>query len=139
MIRRILGLGIVPGIVGVFLIAPWPLSTPPAAAAPAEDKKACGRESGDTGIAACTRAIASGRYEGADLAQIHYNRGVEYSEKGDIDRTVADYDEAIRLDPQFVEAFVNRGLSYESEGTNRNVPVNFATVAERDGVAKKVA
>jgi YVTN family beta-propeller protein len=29
-------------------------------------------------------------------------------------------------------AFVNRGLSYESEGTNRNVPVNFATVAERD-------
>jgi YVTN family beta-propeller protein len=29
-------------------------------------------------------------------------------------------------------AFVNRGLSYESEGTNRNVPVNFGTVAERD-------
>ena len=32
-------------------------------------------------------------------------------------------------------AFVNRGLSYESEGANRNVPVNFATVAERDAVA----
>lgn len=30
-------------------------------------------------------------------------------------------------------AAVNRGLSYESEGSNRNVPVNFATVAERDG------
>jgi hypothetical protein len=29
-------------------------------------------------------------------------------------------------------AFVNRGLSYESEGSNRNVPVNFASVAERD-------
>ena len=29
-------------------------------------------------------------------------------------------------------AAVNRGLSYESEGSNRNVPVNFATVAERD-------
>jgi YVTN family beta-propeller protein len=29
-------------------------------------------------------------------------------------------------------AAVNRGLSYESEGANRNVPVNFATVAERD-------
>ena len=26
-------------------------------------------------------------------------------------------------------AYVNRGLSYESEGANRNVPVNFATVA----------
>jgi YVTN family beta-propeller protein len=29
-------------------------------------------------------------------------------------------------------AFVNRGLSYESEGANRGVPVNFATVAQRD-------
>jgi YVTN family beta-propeller protein len=29
-------------------------------------------------------------------------------------------------------AFVNRGLSYESEGANRSVPVNFATVAERN-------
>jgi YVTN family beta-propeller protein len=34
-------------------------------------------------------------------------------------------------------AFVNRGLSYESEGTNRGVPVNFATVAQRDAVAGK--
>jgi YVTN family beta-propeller protein len=29
-------------------------------------------------------------------------------------------------------AAVNRGLSYESEGSNRNVPVNWTTVAERD-------
>ena len=32
-------------------------------------------------------------------------------------------------------AAVNRGLSYDSEGANRNLPVNFATVAERDAVA----
>jgi YVTN family beta-propeller protein len=32
-------------------------------------------------------------------------------------------------------AFVSRGLSYESEGTNRSVPVNWGTVAERDAVA----
>jgi DNA-binding beta-propeller fold protein YncE len=32
-------------------------------------------------------------------------------------------------------AFVNRGLSYESEGTNRNVPVNWGTVAQRDAVS----
>lgn len=34
-------------------------------------------------------------------------------------------------------ASVNRGLSYESEGTNRGVPVNFASVAERDAAAGK--
>jgi YVTN family beta-propeller protein len=32
-------------------------------------------------------------------------------------------------------AFVNRGLSYESEGANRGVPVNWPTVAQRDAVA----
>jgi DNA-binding beta-propeller fold protein YncE len=32
-------------------------------------------------------------------------------------------------------AFVNRGLSYESEGANRSVPVNWGTVAQRDAVA----
>lgn len=32
-------------------------------------------------------------------------------------------------------AFVNRGLSYESEGANRNVPVNFPTIAERDAAS----
>jgi hypothetical protein len=32
-------------------------------------------------------------------------------------------------------AFVSRGLSYESEGANRTVPVNWATVAQRDAVA----
>ena len=39
------------------------------------------------------------------------------------------------LTQQINYAFVNRGLSYESEGANRNVPVNFATVAERDAAA----
>lgn len=32
-------------------------------------------------------------------------------------------------------AFVNRGLSYESEGANRSVPVNWGTVSARDAVA----
>jgi DNA-binding beta-propeller fold protein YncE len=32
-------------------------------------------------------------------------------------------------------AFVNRGLSYDSEGTNPNAPVNFSTVAERDAAS----
>ncbi len=39
------------------------------------------------------------------------------------------------LTQQINYAAVNRGLSYESEGTNRNVPVNLASVAERDGAA----
>src|SRR5262249_11969672 len=39
------------------------------------------------------------------------------------------------LTQQINYAFVDRGLSYESEGMNRNVPVNWGTMAERDAVA----
>ena len=39
------------------------------------------------------------------------------------------------LTQQINYAFVNRGLSYESEGANRNVPVNYGTVADRDAAA----
>ena len=39
------------------------------------------------------------------------------------------------LTQQINYAAVNRGLSYESEGANRNVPVNFPTVAQRDAAA----
>jgi DNA-binding beta-propeller fold protein YncE len=35
-------------------------------------------------------------------------------------------------------AFVDRGLSYESEGTNRNVPVALASIAERDAASGPV-
>ncbi len=39
------------------------------------------------------------------------------------------------LTQQINYAAVDRGLSYESEGTNRNVPVNFSTTAERDAAS----
>jgi DNA-binding beta-propeller fold protein YncE len=39
------------------------------------------------------------------------------------------------LTQQINYAFVNRGLSYESEGANRSVPVNLGTVGQRDAVA----
>jgi YVTN family beta-propeller protein len=39
------------------------------------------------------------------------------------------------LTQQINYAAVNRGLSYESEGENRNVAVNLATAAERDAAA----
>jgi DNA-binding beta-propeller fold protein YncE len=40
---------------------------------------------------------------------------------------------------QISYAAVNRGLSYESEGANRNVPVNLPTVAEREAALGPVS
>lgn len=76
------------------------------------DEPTCARGTGDAGIAACTREIESGKYKGPALAQRYYNRGVGHTQRDDNDRAIADYSEAIRLDPTLGPAFSNRGLVY---------------------------
>ena len=68
--------------------------------AAADDWDTCGKQSGDLAIAACSRAIDSRRYTGQSLAQLYTARGVAYQAKGDLDRAIADFNEAIRLDPK---------------------------------------
>ena len=41
-----------------------------------------------------------------------YNRGVRHIDQGQDDLAIADFSEAIRLNPNFVSAFVRRGLAY---------------------------
>jgi tetratricopeptide (TPR) repeat protein len=82
------------------------------AGATAQDSQTCAGSSGDAGIAICTREITSGKYTGSNLARRYYNRGVSYSAKDDNDRAIADYSEAIRLDPTLYPPLINRGLIY---------------------------
>jgi tetratricopeptide (TPR) repeat protein len=70
----------------------------------------------DTHIAGCTRAIQSGQYQGADLAWAYNNRGLAWRAKGDTDRAIADYNEAIRLDPKVAPPFNNCGLAWRAKG-----------------------
>ena len=48
------------------------------------------------------------------------NRGVAYRGKAQYDRAIADFDEAIRLDPKFVFAFTGRGDVYALKAGMRN-------------------
>src|SRR4051812_50126393 len=68
--------------------------------AAADDIETCAEGSSDVAIAACSRAIGSGRYTGHDLAILLGNRGVGYGGKGDYDPALSDYDQAIRLEPK---------------------------------------
>ncbi len=79
--------------------------------AAADDWDTCGKQSGDVAIAACSRAIASGKFRGEELAAIYVSRGVEYKNKHGLDRAIADYDQAIRLDPKNASWYFHRGLS----------------------------
>ncbi len=47
-----------------------------------------------------------------DNAETYYNRGVGWHEKGDYDKAISDYTNAIELDPKLADAYVNRGLAY---------------------------
>jgi tetratricopeptide (TPR) repeat protein len=87
-----------------------------ASPAAADDVDACTKTSGDAAIAACTRAIASNAYQGHALSALYDSRGIRYAKKGDADRALADYGEAIRLDPRNATAYYNRGKVWRAKG-----------------------
>ena len=81
--------------------------------AAADDTTRCARETGDVAVAACTRAINSD----AGRRSINYtNRGIAYRAKGDTNRAIADYTEAMRRDPKYAKAYYNRGNAYSDKG-----------------------
>ena len=56
--------------------------------------------SADAWISACTSVLKSDRATTANRAIAYRNRGIAYQLKGDNDRAIADFGEAIRLDPK---------------------------------------
>jgi lipoprotein NlpI len=51
-----------------------------------------------------------------NIAEAFQYRGHAYRRKGDYDRAIPDYDEAIRLNPKLAEAFYNRGTARFNQG-----------------------
>ena len=83
--------------------------------ATADDGEVCANESGDIAIAACTRAIESGKYKGKSLAIKYLNRGAEWKLKKNLERALADYEAAIRLDRDNAEAYYNTCIVYKEK------------------------
>lgn len=86
----------------------------PGPAASEKDRRDCSSLSGDAVIAACGRVIAATGETPGTRANAFNNRGLALVQKGDFDRAIADYGEAIRLksDDAF---FHNRGLAWEAK------------------------
>jgi tetratricopeptide (TPR) repeat protein len=64
----------------------------------------------------CSAVIKAGRDKGEKLAEAFNNRGVAYRLKGEYDRAIQDYNQAIKLDAKFALAFNNRGVAYDKKG-----------------------
>jgi len=77
-----------------------------------------GNPTPDQQISSCTALIQSGRYDPfkASLAVVFFDRAHAFSKKGQDDHAIEDYDQAIRLNPQYAAAFYNRGLARQRKG-----------------------
>ena len=66
-------------------------------------------------ISGCTALIDSGKGNAKGLSEAAFNRGNAYASIGDRDHAIADYSEAIKLDPAMAPAFDSRGRIYSEQ------------------------
>jgi tetratricopeptide (TPR) repeat protein len=85
----------------------------------AQERRYCEGEDGASvaqRIDGCSAVIKGGRDKGDKLAEAFNNRGMAYRLKGDLDRAIADYNQAIKLNSKFAQAYNNRGVAYDNKG-----------------------
>ena len=97
-----------------------------AATAQTPDQQGCSAPDPDVAIPACTAMIQSGRETQQNLATAFHSRGLAYNRKGQPDRAIEDYDQAIRLNPNLAEAFLNRGLAKRAKGDSAGGDADIA-------------
>jgi Tfp pilus assembly protein PilF len=83
-----------------------------ASAALADARRDCFEKSGEAAIRACSAAIRANPRD----AVSHVNRAFEYFQKGDYARSIADYTEALALDPGRHDAHQGRAWAYLKAG-----------------------
>jgi lipoprotein NlpI len=90
-------------------------ATPALAASPSEHE-ACGKGTGDAAIAGCAAIIGDRSEPARSRAVAYVNRGYEWRAKGNLDRAIADYSEAISLDPRHGSAYHHRAAVLVEKG-----------------------
>jgi tetratricopeptide (TPR) repeat protein len=103
-------------VVAIAGLAATLLASPAFAQASPKDVELCDKGSGDASLAACTRVINNKGTTVSNRAVAYTNRGVEYRRKDDLDRAMADYNEAIRINPRYAIAYYDRGNAWRAKG-----------------------
>jgi tetratricopeptide (TPR) repeat protein/CHAT domain-containing protein len=82
----------------------------------------------DERISVCSEAIRSGQLSARNLAIAYASRGISWQAKGDIDRAIADFDDAIAITPAGALAEIvyrARGTAWSAKGNNDRAIVDF--------------
>jgi tetratricopeptide (TPR) repeat protein len=104
------------------------LAGPAAFAQTQQERQWCENETGvtaDQRIDGCSAVIKAGREKGDKLAEAFNNRGVAYRVKGDHERAIQDYGQAIKLNTKFAAAYINRGVAYDYKGDYDRAIVDY--------------
>ncbi len=72
----------------------------------------CQSDDAGTSIAGCTAIITANKETKRDLATAYFNRGLSHNDNADYDLAIPDFDEAIKLFPEYAKAFNSRGLAH---------------------------
>ena len=63
-------------------------------------------------------------------AENHYNAGVELQEQGRAEDAIAEYDQAILLDPRYAVAYINRAVVYTILGKDAEAEKNIGRAVQ---------
>jgi tetratricopeptide (TPR) repeat protein len=80
------------------------------------DRDACDNPSRNPNVSikACSAVIDS-LDTGYVIAIAYFNRGIAYREKGSFNNAIADFTEAISLEPRYADAYFSRGIAYSDK------------------------
>ena len=95
----------------VALAAPLLLAVTAHAQDATDERRCTGqwRATNEERIASCTALIVSGRYQPANLAILHQDRGMALRARGDLAGAFEDFTAAVTLNPSYARAFAERG------------------------------
>jgi tetratricopeptide (TPR) repeat protein len=87
----------------------------------------------DVLIKGCTAVIQSGRgtkagLRAVSLAEAFYYRGLAYLLKREYDRAIADFGEAIRIEPDLAGAYFSRGMAFTAVGDHRQAADTYTAL-----------